>query len=91
VSRGRSGRKVPPVVWFDAVALAHGSNWSSWTGSVVHAKRYGTIFTVCGLDASNFVKRWESPFRPFSVRACRTCSESVQRSALERLSSRSNG
>lgn len=60
-----------PPAWF---AVTEYTVRAGRLNPLVHAKTYGTTATVCGLQAHNFDKSWDLPFKPFDATACRPCS-----------------
>jgi hypothetical protein len=46
---------------------------TAWLGAELHAKEMGTTLTACGMDASSWVKLWDTPFSSALPRPCRDC------------------
>lgn len=45
----------------------------------VHAKAMGTSSTLCGRNASSWMKFWDVPFSTILMKACPDCLEAVRR------------
>ena len=60
-------------------AIVDGDGRLSGATELVHAKAMGTASTVCGRNASSWMKFWDVPFSRILVKACPDCLESVSR------------
>ncbi|GAB3032479.1 hypothetical protein GCM10011376_26500 [Nocardioides flavus (ex Wang et al. 2016)] len=59
-------------------AFVDGEGRLTGTTGRIHAKAMGTGTTVCGRNASSWVKFWEVPFSTILVKACPDCLEGVR-------------
>ena len=57
-------------VWFQAYSKGAGAAHRPVT---IHAKEYGTVFTVCGQSAMSMEKHWDRVFDAEDRSACIRC------------------
>jgi hypothetical protein len=66
-----------PHLWFQTVGPLRNDDVPGSATAPVHAKRYGTNATACGVVATNLHKHWDLAFDPFDIVACTECSRAV--------------
>jgi hypothetical protein len=67
-----------PHAWFQVIGPRGRNGGYSPATALVHAKRFGTNASACGVLTTNLEKNWDLAFDPYDVAACDACCVMVR-------------